>query len=104
MACCPGARQFFEEQEFDLFDSDVYYAPGAFELPVIAQALVEDSKYDGVVCLGCVIKGETAHFEYISQATSMGLQQASLTTGAPISFGVLTTLQSRGCGQKKFAR
>lgn len=70
---------------------DVYSAPGAFEIPLIAQSLARTGKFGGVVCLGCVIKGDTAHFEYISQAASTGLMAASLATGVPLTFGILTT-------------
>ncbi|WP_237153261.1 6,7-dimethyl-8-ribityllumazine synthase [Oryzibacter oryziterrae] len=69
----------------------VYTAPGAFEIPLIAQSLAKTGRFDGVVCLGCVIKGDTAHFEYISEAASSGLMNASLATGVPLTFGILTT-------------
>src|SRR6185437_12119087 len=72
-------------------ESDLFEAPGAFEIPLIAQTLAETGRYDGIIGLGCVIKGETAHFEYISQSASLGLIQAMLKTGIPISFGILTT-------------
>ena len=63
--------------------------PGAFELPVAAKNLCPD--VDAVIALGAIIKGETPHFDYISQACSMGLMQASLETSKPVLFGVLTT-------------
>ena len=69
----------------------VIEAPGAFEIPLIAQTLAQRDGYDGVICLGAVIKGDTAHFEYISNAASMGLMTASLATGVPLTFGILTT-------------
>lgn len=71
--------------------ADVIDAPGAFELPLIAQTLARTGRYDGVVCLGCVIKGDTAHFEFISLGASLGLMAAGLATETPITFGVLTT-------------
>lgn len=64
--------------------------PGAFELPLAAQALAQGGQLDAVVALGCVIRGETAHFDYIAASCANGLQQAMLQTGVPISFGVLT--------------
>ena len=70
---------------------EIYSAPGAFEIPLIAKKLAETGRYHGVICLGCVIKGDTAHFEYISEATSAGLMTATLETGIPITFGILTT-------------
>ena len=72
-------------------EEQIYSAPGAFEIPLIAQTLARSGKVDGVVCLGCVIKGDTAHFEYISLAATTGLMNASLATGVPLTFGILTT-------------
>jgi 6,7-dimethyl-8-ribityllumazine synthase len=65
--------------------------PGAFELPQAARCAAESGSYDAIVCLGCVIRGETPHFEYISAAVAHGLMQASGETGVPMAFGVLTT-------------
>ncbi len=64
--------------------------PGAFELPAAARMLLQTKKLDAVICLGCVIKGETRHNEYINQAVATGLVQLSLMTGKPCIFGVLT--------------
>jgi 6,7-dimethyl-8-ribityllumazine synthase len=64
--------------------------PGAFELPVVARRLAVSGRYDAVVALGCVIRGDTPHFEYVSGECARGLQLASLETGVPIIFGVLT--------------
>lgn len=69
----------------------IYHAPGAFEIPLIAKAVAQSGQYHGVICLGCVIKGDTAHFEYISLGATMGLMTASLETGLPLTFGILTT-------------
>jgi 6,7-dimethyl-8-ribityllumazine synthase len=65
--------------------------PGAFELPLAAKALAQSQQVDAVICLGAVIRGETAHFEYISEHASRGIGSVSLETGIPIIFGVLTT-------------
>ena len=64
--------------------------PGAFELPVAARKLALSCRYDAVVALGCVIRGDTPHFEYVSGECARGLQRASLETGVPVIFGVLT--------------
>ena len=64
--------------------------PGSFEIPVAVKKAATSKKYDGVVALGCVLRGETAHFDYICGAVSNGLQQVALETGIPIGFGVLT--------------
>jgi 6,7-dimethyl-8-ribityllumazine synthase len=84
-----GARAELKEQ--GIRDWKEFQAPGAFEIPLLAKKLASTGDFDGVVCLGCVIKGDTAHFEFISLAAAMGIQQASLETGVPIGFGVLTT-------------
>jgi 6,7-dimethyl-8-ribityllumazine synthase len=65
--------------------------PGAFELPLGAMALAKTRRYVAIVALGCVIRGETAHFEYVSGEAASGLQLAALETGVPVAFGVLTT-------------
>ncbi len=77
--------------EHGIIAPQIYHAPGAFEIPLIAKALAQSGRYDGVICLGCVIKGDTAHFEYISLGATMGLMTASLDTGVPLTFGILTT-------------
>ncbi len=86
-----GARAWLLEHGITLRDEDLFDSPGAFELPLIAQHLARTGRYAGIICLGCVIKGDTAHFEFISLGTATGLMQAALASGVPISFGVLTT-------------
>ncbi len=88
---CQGAQEWLAEHQIPFQHKDLFYASGAFELPLIAKKLAQSGKYDGVVCLGCIIKGDTAHFEFISLGATIGLMQASLATEVPISFGVLTT-------------
>ena len=65
--------------------------PGAYEVPQAARTAAATGRYDAVVCLGCLIRGETPHFEYISEAVAHGIMAASADTGVPMSFGVLTT-------------
>lgn len=86
-----GAKEILAENEIPFRAEDLFIAPGAFEMPLIAKKIAQSGRYEGVVCLGCVIKGDTAHFEYISEATAHGLQQVALETGIPIGFGILTT-------------
>jgi 6,7-dimethyl-8-ribityllumazine synthase len=64
--------------------------PGAFELPVVARRLAASGRYEAIVALGCVIRGDTPHFEYVAGECARGLQQTSCDTGVPIAFGVLT--------------
>lgn len=85
-----GALAYLNENGVTIAPNHIYSAPGAFEIPLIAKRLAQNG-FDGVICLGCVIKGDTAHFEYISEATAHGLMQAGLETGIPITFGILTT-------------
>ncbi len=72
-------------------DVEEFRVPGAFEIPLVARLLAETDQFDAVVCLGCVIRGETPHFDYISAACAQGLTAAALETGVPMAFGVLTT-------------
>lgn len=71
-------------------DIRVIDCPGAFEIPLIAKQLCRSGKYCGIICLGAVIKGDTAHFEYISNAVTNGIASLTLEYNTPISFGVLT--------------
>jgi len=66
------------------------HVPGAFEIPMTAKQAALSGRFDAIVALGCVIRGETAHFEYISQVASNGIAQVGLETGIPVTFGVLT--------------
>lgn len=69
----------------------VTWVPGAFEIPIAASTLAEKKTIDAVICLGCVIRGSTPHFDYVAGQASGGIMQASLKTGVPMVFGVLTT-------------
>ena len=86
-----GARAAAEESGLSIGDADIYPVPGAFELPILAKCLADSERYDGVICLGAVIRGETAHFDYVSEQASAGIQRVALDTGVPVTFGVLTT-------------
>lgn len=72
-----------------------YHVPGSFELPLGAKWMVEKKKMDAVICLGCVIQGDTPHFDYICQAVAQGIMQVNLESGKPVAFGVLTTLNKK---------
>jgi len=69
----------------------VVHVPGSFEIPIAARLAAETGQFNAIVCLGCLIRGETPHFEYISAAVAHGLTQASADTGVPMTYGVLTT-------------
>jgi 6,7-dimethyl-8-ribityllumazine synthase len=87
-----GAREALAEAGVREADVTVFHVPGAFEIPLAAKRAAESRTFDAVICLGCLIKGETMHFEYIAEAVSHGLMQVGLATGVPVLFGVLTTL------------
>lgn len=70
----------------------VTYVPGSFELPITAKFLAQSRRFDVILCLGCLIKGDTMHFEYIAQTTAQGIMDVALDTNVPVIFGVLTVL------------
>ncbi len=72
-------------------DIDIAWTPGAFEIPLVAKRLAESGRYNAVICLGVVIRGATAHFEYVAGQAAGGITAAALATGVPALFGVLTT-------------
>ena len=86
-----GAAAALHEAGAASEDVEVVSVPGAFEIPQAARRLAETGRFDAVVCLGCVIRGATPHFEYISSSVAHGIQDASAETGVPMAFGVLTT-------------
>ncbi len=87
-----GAQQTLSDAAVRETDVTIVRVPGAFEIPVTAMRLAETGMYDAVICIGCLIKGDTMHFEYIASAASHGIMEAAAATGVPIAFGVLTTL------------
>jgi 6,7-dimethyl-8-ribityllumazine synthase len=72
-------------------DVTVYWVPGAFEIPLVAGKVAAQKKADAIICLGAVIRGATPHFDYVAAEVSKGVAQVSLSSGVPVSFGVLTT-------------
>jgi 6,7-dimethyl-8-ribityllumazine synthase len=82
-----GARGVLEEAGADV---DVFDVPGAFELPLAAKYCAESGRYGGVACLGCVIRGETDHYDYVCAEAARGIAEVELATGVPCAFGVLT--------------
>jgi 6,7-dimethyl-8-ribityllumazine synthase len=86
-----GAERAFNDARVSKGSVDVFEVPGAFELPVMALWLAGSGRYDAIVCLGCVIRGQTPHFEYVAGETARGIADVALRTGTPVIFGVLTT-------------
>jgi 6,7-dimethyl-8-ribityllumazine synthase len=87
-----GARERLAEAGVSGDAVTVLHVPGAFEIPLMARGLAASGRFNAVICLGCLIKGDTMHFEYIAAATAQGIMDAGLSTGIPVTFGVLTTL------------
>ena len=83
-----GAQSAFLEKTGS--QAEVFEVPGAFELPLAAMALAKSRRYACVIALGCVIRGETSHFDYVAGEAASGLQLAALETGVPVAFGLLT--------------
>jgi len=90
-ALLDGARKCFAENGVTDSEIAVAWVPGAFELAIGAQMLLRSAPFEGIVALGCVVRGGTPHFEYVCQAATYGLQRLALDTGVPIAFGLLTT-------------
>jgi len=90
-----GAREALGKCGIDSDSVDVVWVPGSFELPLAAKRLAESGRYDAIACLGCVLRGETPHFDYVAGQAATGIARAGLDTGVPIAFGVITadTLQ-----------
>jgi 6,7-dimethyl-8-ribityllumazine synthase len=72
-------------------DVTAYEVPGCYELPLVAKELAASGRFDAIICLGAVIRGDTPHFDYVSSETASGITRAALDTGVPVIFGVLTT-------------
>jgi 6,7-dimethyl-8-ribityllumazine synthase len=86
-----GAEDILKRHSVEDKDIYVYWVPGAFEIPVIAKKIAESGKVNGIICLGCVIKGATSHFDYVCAEVSKGIASVGLNSKVPIIFGVLTT-------------
>ena len=86
-----GARDGLVRHGVDAASITEVWAPGAFELPLVAQRLAASGEFDAVICLGAVIRGATGHYEHVAGQCAAGVASAALTTGVPVIFGVLTT-------------
>ncbi|WP_412028324.1 6,7-dimethyl-8-ribityllumazine synthase [Deinococcus yunweiensis] len=86
-----GAELAFVQHDGQTANLDHFLAPGSYEVPLVARKLAESGKYDAVVCLGAVIKGDTDHYDFVAGGAANGILNTSLHTGVPVAFGVLTT-------------
>jgi 6,7-dimethyl-8-ribityllumazine synthase len=91
MRLLDAALNALAEAGTDRGDVTVAWAPGAFELPLVARAFARSEKIDAVLCLGAVIRGDTGHYDFVAGECASGIQQVQLATGVPVVFGVLTT-------------
>lgn len=85
-----GALEALERLGTDERNVSVYKVPGAFEIPLLALTLAKSGKFDGIICVGTIIRGQTPHFEYIAGEVTRGIGEAGLQTGVPVVFGVIT--------------
>ena len=86
-----GALDALKRHGVDPDTIDVFWTPGAFEIPGVAKRLAESKKYDAVLCLGAVIRGATPHFDYVAAESAKGISHLSANTGIPVIYGVITT-------------
>ena len=86
-----GAKDGLIRHDVSEDNIDVAWVPGAFEIPLIAKKMAKSGKYDAIICLGTVIRGETSHYDYVCAEVSKGIAQVSLEAELPVMFGILTT-------------
>jgi 6,7-dimethyl-8-ribityllumazine synthase len=86
-----GARDALNRHGAEDKNVTLVWVPGSFEMPLVAKRLAESGKYDAVICLGAVIRGGTPHFEYVASECAKGVAQASMSSGRPVIFGVITS-------------
>ena len=86
-----GAEDCLYRHDVAKEDVEVAWAPGAFEIPAVAQVMARTKKYDAIICLGCVIRGATSHYDYVCNEVSKGIAKVSLDENMPVMFGVVTT-------------
>lgn len=85
-----GAQDALQRHGVIDADVDVAWAPGSFEIPLVAKKLADTKKYDAVICLGAVIRGATPHFEYVANEVAKGIARVGLDTGIPVTYGIVT--------------
>ena len=86
-----GALDAFIRHGGNEEDAEVAWVPGAFEIPLVAKRMATSGRYDAVICLGCIIRGATPHFDYVAAESSKGIAQVAMQAECPVAFGVLTT-------------
>ena len=86
-----GAMDCLMRHDASKDSTDIIWVPGAYEIPLVAKKAAKSGSYDAIICLGAVIRGDTPHFDFVAAETAKGIAQASLETGIPIIFGVITS-------------
>ena len=85
-----GAQDAMKRHGVNEADIDIAWAPGSFEIPLVAKKMAETNKYDAIICLGAVIRGATPHFEYVASEVSKGIAKIGLDSGIPVAYGIVT--------------
>lgn len=85
-----GAMDCIQRHNGTEKDTSIFWVPGSFELPMVSRRIALSEKFDGLICLGAVVRGETPHFDFVSQETSKGIARLSYDTGVPVGFGIIT--------------
>ncbi|HCU2853141.1 TPA: 6,7-dimethyl-8-ribityllumazine synthase [Clostridioides difficile] len=86
-----GAEDCLLRHDVSLENIEIVWVPGAFEIPLVAQKMAKSGKYDAIICLGCVIRGATSHYDYVCSEVSKGIAKVSLDSELPVIFGIVTT-------------
>ncbi|HBZ0369663.1 6,7-dimethyl-8-ribityllumazine synthase [Clostridioides difficile] len=86
-----GAEDCLLRHDVSPENIEIVWVPGAFELPLVAQKMAKSGKYDAIICLGCVIRGATSHYDYVCSEVSKGIAKVSLDSELPVIFGIVTT-------------
>ena len=86
-----GALDALKRHGVDLDEVDIFWTPGAFEIPATAKRLAESKRYDAIICIGAVIRGATPHFDFVASESAKGIAQVSSDTGVPVIYGLITT-------------
>jgi 6,7-dimethyl-8-ribityllumazine synthase len=86
-----GAQDCLIRHGAEADDIEIFRAPGSFELPLVAQKVAESGRFDAVVCLGAILRGQTSHFDFVAGEAAKGIAKVGLDTGLPVIFGVITT-------------
>ncbi|MCW0721727.1 6,7-dimethyl-8-ribityllumazine synthase [Clostridioides difficile] len=87
----PGAEDCLLRHDVSPENIEIVWVPGAFEIPLVAQKMAKSGKYDAIICLGCVIRGATSHYDYVCSEVSKGIAKVSLDSELPVIFGIVTT-------------